>query len=567
MGMLCAGCASRSSRVEMKDYDAVEPATLADYIRGVYELSAAGAAAIPLPEAPDAEQGLIALEAEVAADPANRHARANLAEAYLDHGRFDAAYAALLDSHIENPKDSRTNLNLARVWDAWGAYELALRYVGLAILEADTAQARDLAGRIHLHRDAPADAIASFRAALRFDERNAPLLANLGYACILTADWNCARASLEAALDIDPDISEARNNLAFALSNSGDDEAALAELMKTARPAAALNNMGVIYLRSNRARQARRSFEEALRLEPDYETARRNLQSLEPVSAPSIVHLPSFGHPEATTAAAVPLQAPPAEPVAGAPSEVRATQTAAVVAAADAVPTGATPAPEAPQTARAEEPAALSPPPDSAAAPAPTPVVAERPPAAPAAMAAAAALPAPEPAEPMLPLEHRAAGAAGLAGMLIVSGALVRRARRSWLRFTRPGLCDRRREKGAALVETAVVLPLLILVVIGMVELGLVLHDYLILQNASREGARFAAVGNPQAAVRQRVRDYAFQLDDESLDVEVVNAQGERGSPVTVRASYPVPLITLLMRSLAGVDNFGLQAESQMRLE
>jgi len=125
----------------------------------------------------------------------------------------------------------------------------------------------------------------------------------------------------------------------------------------------------------------------------------------------------------------------------------------------------------------------------------------------------------------------------------------------------------RNNEKGTALVEFAIVLPIFILILIGTVEFGIVLHDYLILQNASREGARSAAVGISEPAIEQRVRDFAFQLNNPNLTIEVINAQGVRGSTVTVRASYPVPLITPLMKNLVGSSNFNLRSETLMRLE
>ena len=121
--------------------------------------------------------------------------------------------------------------------------------------------------------------------------------------------------------------------------------------------------------------------------------------------------------------------------------------------------------------------------------------------------------------------------------------------------------------RGVVIVEAAVILPVFILILIGILEFGLVFHNYLTLQNASREGARFAAVGNPVASVEQRVRDFAFQLNDENLQVNVVNAQGVRGSTLEVRVSYPLPLITPLMQTLTGEPSFELAAKSFARLE
>ena len=123
------------------------------------------------------------------------------------------------------------------------------------------------------------------------------------------------------------------------------------------------------------------------------------------------------------------------------------------------------------------------------------------------------------------------------------------------------------RQKGTALVEFALVLPIFILIVIGTIEFGIVLDDFLILQNASREGARFAAIGNTTADVQQRVRDYSFRLNTKNLTVNVTNAAGTRGTTVTVQASYPVPLLTVLMKSIVKSSTFNLNAKSDMRLE
>jgi Flp pilus assembly protein TadG len=45
-------------------------------------------------------------------------------------------------------------------------------------------------------------------------------------------------------------------------------------------------------------------------------------------------------------------------------------------------------------------------------------------------------------------------------------------------------------ERGAALVELAIVLPFLLLILVGIVELGLLFYNQQVLTNASREGAR-----------------------------------------------------------------------------
>jgi Flp pilus assembly protein TadG len=50
------------------------------------------------------------------------------------------------------------------------------------------------------------------------------------------------------------------------------------------------------------------------------------------------------------------------------------------------------------------------------------------------------------------------------------------------------------RQRGAALVEAALVFPILILIVMGTIEIGLAFKDYLTVSYISREGARLGAL-------------------------------------------------------------------------
>lgn len=52
--------------------------------------------------------------------------------------------------------------------------------------------------------------------------------------------------------------------------------------------------------------------------------------------------------------------------------------------------------------------------------------------------------------------------------------------------------CDR--ERGATLIEASLIMPIMLLVMIGTLELGLAFKDYLTVSYASREGARVAAL-------------------------------------------------------------------------
>ncbi len=66
-----------------------------------------------------------------------------------------------------------------------------------------------------------------------------------------------------------------------------------------------------------------------------------------------------------------------------------------------------------------------------------------------------------------------------------------------------------RRQEGAALIEAAFTLPLMLFVCIGILEFGRAYQAWQVVTNASREGARIAVLpGMDDAAVTSRVKTY-----------------------------------------------------------
>lgn len=111
-----------------------------------------------------------------------------------------------------------------------------------------------------------------------------------------------------------------------------------------------------------------------------------------------------------------------------------------------------------------------------------------------------------------------------------------------------------RRQRGQATAEFAIALPLLLLLLLAILQLGVVFNNYLTLTDAVRAGARQAAVGrsvaDPVGSVVSRVRTSAAGLDQTKLSVSVTSPWTQ-GSNVTVSASYPysVNLLGLVVRS------------------
>jgi Flp pilus assembly protein TadG len=99
-----------------------------------------------------------------------------------------------------------------------------------------------------------------------------------------------------------------------------------------------------------------------------------------------------------------------------------------------------------------------------------------------------------------------------------------------------------RDEHGVAAVEFALILPLVVLLIFGMVTAGLTYSDHLSVTNAVREGARYGAAVDYTStgwatSVRDRVEQVYFNaggtLTDAQICVKLVNNSG-----TTVSGSY-----------------------------
>jgi Flp pilus assembly protein TadG len=136
-------------------------------------------------------------------------------------------------------------------------------------------------------------------------------------------------------------------------------------------------------------------------------------------------------------------------------------------------------------------------------------------------------------------------------------------------------------EQGTALLETAMTLPLLLIVSVGIFEFGRAFQTMQVLTNAAREGARLAVLPNPVAgAVDARVRSYltSGQLANTASATIVVASTVSIGGGTTASASlvtvnYPFqfmvlqPVARLLVSGSTLGAPFTLTASAAMRNE
>lgn len=114
------------------------------------------------------------------------------------------------------------------------------------------------------------------------------------------------------------------------------------------------------------------------------------------------------------------------------------------------------------------------------------------------------------------------------------------------------------------MVETALVLPIVAMLLFGMLDAGRVLNAWIVVTNAAREGARTAAAGQPQPVVLTAVDD---AMGNMTHDVTLTNVQGPSGTPVTVEVGTNITIITPLISAFFSGSNVRVDSTSIMQLE
>lgn len=160
----------------------------------------------------------------------------------------------------------------------------------------------------------------------------------------------------------------------------------------------------------------------------------------------------------------------------------------------------------------------------------------------------------------------------------------------------------RPRERGQALLEFALILPIFVVAILGMIDIGRAIWANNAVANAAREAARYAAVhggskSNPcpvgppaektvipaasascpypspsKDGIRETARSFLIAGGSNvvitacygsgcSGDTDIAGATNARGTSVTVKVSSQVPMI---MATLLGLQPIGVSATSTM---
>lgn len=121
----------------------------------------------------------------------------------------------------------------------------------------------------------------------------------------------------------------------------------------------------------------------------------------------------------------------------------------------------------------------------------------------------------------------------------------------------------RRPAAGQATVELVLALPVVVLALLLVIQVGLIARAQVLVVNAAREGARAAAVDGEGAARAAAARTPG--IDHDRLSVSTSTESGDTGDLIRVNVRYRVPTDVPLVGPLVGDPT--LTAEVVMRAE
>lgn len=205
-----------------------------------------------------------------------------MAKAFLLLGGVDNAQRYLERGHERFPENPEIRLTLAQVYRSRGRDSDADRLLaGLDVPPAAAARAARLLAELVRVQGRPAEAIAPLERAVAERPNDAALHAALGQAHLMAGDFGRAIPAYHRAVELDPRPSAPWEHLGHACEQLGDLDGAIDAYRHAVERNRSLyrvyNQLGVLYLRRKDPRSAARYFEEALRIKPDFDLARRNL--------------------------------------------------------------------------------------------------------------------------------------------------------------------------------------------------------------------------------------------------------------------------------------------------
>jgi Flp pilus assembly protein TadG len=126
----------------------------------------------------------------------------------------------------------------------------------------------------------------------------------------------------------------------------------------------------------------------------------------------------------------------------------------------------------------------------------------------------------------------------------------------------------RRDQRGQSLVETALVLPILLVILMGIFDFGRAIFAFNAVSNSAREAARVAIVNQNATAVEDEGKRAAIGLDPDAIDVTFAIPDCGTvlvGCTASVTVDHEWTALTPIIGSLVGPID--LSSTTEMKIE
>lgn len=126
----------------------------------------------------------------------------------------------------------------------------------------------------------------------------------------------------------------------------------------------------------------------------------------------------------------------------------------------------------------------------------------------------------------------------------------------------------RNNKKGQALLEFAIIFPMLIMILLGIYEIGIALSVQQTITYAAREGARTGALTNSNSQIESAIQTAVHFMDKNNnrttirITPENENSR-QRGDTLTIKIEYILPLKILYFIS----NDLTLTSQAMSRIE
>lgn len=124
-------------------------------------------------------------------------------------------------------------------------------------------------------------------------------------------------------------------------------------------------------------------------------------------------------------------------------------------------------------------------------------------------------------------------------------------------------------ERGQAVVEMALITPILLMLLLGIVEFARLYNAYLTIDHATRAGVRIGTLGASDSDIESKIVSLSGSLPNStsmSVYVSPTMSNRVRGNDITVNTGYSFEFIAPLFGDLFG-NPMTIESSITMRLE